>query len=130
MPESGKNKIDLLASKNDLIDRCNEVDPILVKFGGGCRDIEVRIIDTDSGPMVILHILVDCRDAMGANAVNTMAETIAPIVESISNGTVILRIISNLAVHRLARVSAIFSPEEMSESGDDSARGKEIIDGC
>ncbi|MDC1420322.1 hydroxymethylglutaryl-CoA reductase, degradative [Euryarchaeota archaeon] len=124
-----KTKIDLLGSKNDLIDRCNEVDPILVKFGGGCRDIEVRIIETDSGPMVILHILVDCRDAMGANAVNTMAETIAPIVESISNGTVILRIISNLAVHRLARVSAIFSPEEMSESGNDSVRGKEIIDG-
>ena len=62
--------------------------------------------------MLILHLLVDCRDAMGANAVNTMAETIASKVESITGGTVILRIISNLAVHRLARVSAIFTKEK------------------
>ena len=94
----------ILSSKKELIDACNEVDPILVKFGGGCRDVEVRIIDTESGPMVIVHILVDCRDAMGANAVNTMAETIAQRIEELSSGTVILRIISNLAVHRLAKV--------------------------
>ena len=119
----------ILASKEELIQSCNDVDPILVKFGGGCKDVEARIIETDSGPMIIVHILVDCRDAMGANAVNTMAETIAPRIESISGGTVILRIISNLAVHRLARVSATFTPEEMSDSGDDAARGTEVIDG-
>ena len=88
----------ILSSKDELIDACNEVDPILVKFGGGCRDVEVRVIETESGPMVIVHILVDCRDAMGANAVNTMAETIAQRIEELSSGTVILRIISNLAV--------------------------------
>ncbi len=126
-PEASRDAI--LAAKDELIQSCNEVDPILVKFGGGCRDVEARIIDTDSGPMIIVHILVDCRDAMGANAVNTMAETIAPRVESISGGTVILRIISNLAVHRLARVSATFTPEEMSDTGDDYARGTEVIDG-
>ena len=119
----------ILASKEELIQSCNDVDPILVKFGGGCKDVEARIIETDSGPMIIVHILVDCRDAMGANAVNTMAETIAPRIESISGGTVILRIISNLAVHRLARVSATFTPEEMSDSGDDATRGAEVIDG-
>ena len=119
----------ILASKDELIQSCNDVDPILVKFGGGCKDVEARIIETDSGPMIIVHILVDCRDAMGANAVNTMAETIAPRIESISGGTVILRIISNLAVHRLARVSATFTPEEMSDSGDDASRGAEVIDG-
>ena len=119
----------ILASKEELIQSCNDVDPILVKFGGGCKDVEARIIETDSGPMIIVHILVDCRDAMGANAVNTMAETIAPRIESISGGTVILRIISNLAVHRLARVSATFTPEEMSDSGDDASRGAEVIDG-
>jgi len=119
----------ILASKEELIQSCNDVDPILVKFGGGCKDVEARIIETDSGPMIIVHILVDCRDAMGANAVNTMAETIAPRIESISGGTVILRIISNLAVHRLARVSATFTPEEMSDSGDDAARGAEVIEG-
>lgn len=126
-PEASRDAI--LSAKDELIESCNEVDPILVKFGGGCRDVEARIIDTDSGPMIIVHILVDCRDAMGANAVNTMAETIAPRVESISGGTVILRIISNLAVHRLARVSATFTPEEMSDTGDDPVRGAEVIDG-
>ncbi len=119
---------EIIGNKQELIDSCNEVDPILVKFGGGCRDIEARIIETESGPMVIVHILVDCRDAMGANAVNTMAETIAPKIEGMTGGTVILRIISNLAVHRLARVSAVFTPEEMSDKGD-STQGSEVIDG-
>ena len=119
----------ILSASGELIAACNDVDPILVKFGGGCRNIEARIIETGSGPMVIVHILVDCRDAMGANAVNTMAETIAPRIEELSSGTVILRIISNLAVHRLARVSATFTPEEMSDSGDDPGRGSDVIDG-
>ena len=90
-------KAAILEAKDELIGACNDVDPILVKFGGGCKDIEARVIDTQSGPMVIAHILVDCRDAMGANAVNTMAETIAPRIEALTGGTVILRIISNLA---------------------------------
>jgi hydroxymethylglutaryl-CoA reductase len=119
----------ILAAKEELISNCNEVDPILVKFGGGCRDLSARVIETGSGPMVIVHIHVDCRDAMGANAVNTMAETIAPRVEEISGGTVILRIISNLAVLRLARVSAVFTPEEMSNGGKDAQQGSEVIDG-
>ena len=119
----------ILAAKEELISNCNEVDPILVKFGGGCRDLSARVIETGSGPMVIVHIHVDCRDAMGANAVNTMAETIAPRVEEISGGTVILRIISNLAVLRLARVSAVFTPEEMSNGGKDAKQGSEVIDG-
>ena len=127
--DPNRAKEDILTSKEELIQKCNEVDPILVKFGGGCRDIEVRIIDTESGPMVIVHLLVDCRDAMGANAVNTMAETIAPLLQNISNGTPILRIISNLAVHRIARVSATFTPEEMSDKGDDREKGSQIIEG-
>jgi len=125
-PEAARASI--LQNSAELMESCNSVDPILVKFGGGCRDIQARIIETDSGPMVIVHILVDCRDAMGANAVNTMAETIAPKVEGLTGGTVILRIISNLAVHRLARVSAVFTPEEMSGKGD-AAQGSEVIDG-
>ena len=119
----------ILAAKEELVSNCNEVDPILVKFGGGCRDLSARVIETGSGPMVIVHIHVDCRDAMGANAVNTMAETIAPRVEEISGGTVILRIISNLAVLRLARVSAVFTPEEMSDGGKDPKQGSEVIEG-
>jgi hydroxymethylglutaryl-CoA reductase len=119
----------VLSGADELISACNEVDPILVKFGGGCKSLEARVIDTDSGPMLIVHILVDCRDAMGANAVNTMAETIAPTVERITGGTVILRIISNLAVHRLARVSATFTPSEMVNSGETAEEGAKVIDG-
>ena len=126
--DPGAAKASVLENSAELVESCNAVDPILVKFGGGCRDIRARIIETDSGPMVIVHILVDCRDAMGANAVNTMAETIAPKVEGMTGGTVILRIISNLAVHRLARVSAVFSPEEISDKGD-ARQGSEVIDG-
>ena len=126
-PQGAKESV--MSAKDGLISSCNQVDPILVKFGGGCKDIEARVIETGSGPMVIVHLLVDCRDAMGANAVNTMAETIAPKIESITGGTVILRIISNLAVHRLARVNAVFTPEEMSDDGNDPKRGEEVIDG-
>ncbi len=119
----------VLSGADELISACNEVDPILVKFGGGCKGLEARVIDTDSGPMVIVHILVDCRDAMGANAVNTMAETIAPKVERITGGTVILRIISNLAVHRLAKVSATFTPSEMANTGETVEEGAKVIEG-
>ena len=126
-PFAAKNA--LLGAADDLVSDCSEVDPILVKFGGGCKGLEARVIDTNSGPMVIVHLLVDCRDAMGANAVNTMAETIAPKVEAISGGTVILRIISNLAVHRLARVSATFTPEEMANKGEGAEDGAKVIDG-
>ena len=126
-PEAAKMAI--LSAERELIEACNDVDPILVKFGGGCKGVEARIIETGSGPMVIVHILVDCRDAMGANAVNTMAETIAPRIEELSTGTVILRIISNLAVHRLAKVSAVFTPEEMSDNGLDREGGLNVIDG-
>ena len=122
-------KKSILNAANELIAACNEVDPILVKFGGGCKELQARVIDTDSGPMVIVHILVDCRDAMGANAVNTMAETIAPKVEAITGGTVILRIISNLAIHRLARVNATFTPEEMANRGEGAEEGAKVIDG-
>ena len=114
--------------KDEIINLCNSLPSTMIKLGGGCKRIETRIIETMSGPMLILHIIVDCRDAMGANAVNTMAETIAPKIEALSGGTVILRIISNLAIHRLARVSAIFTPEEMSDKGD-PIQGSEVING-
>ncbi|MFQ6136002.1 MAG: hydroxymethylglutaryl-CoA reductase, degradative [Candidatus Hydrothermarchaeales archaeon] len=106
-----KAKEQILAKKDEIIELANEQDPILVKFGGGMKDIEVRVIDTITGAMVITHLIVDCRDAMGANAVNTMAEAVAPLIERITGGRVLLRIISNLAVHRLARAEAVFAKE-------------------
>lgn len=118
-PEEAKAAI--LEKKDEIMDLCNSKDPMLVKYGGGARDVEVRVISTDRGPMVITHILVDCRDAMGANAVNTMAEAVAPLIERVTGGKVYLRIISNLAEHRLARAEAVFDR--------DLIGGEEVVDG-
>lgn len=97
-------RLAILAARDEIVSAANAKDPTLVKFGGGCRDIEVHVFPaTSRGPMVVLHLLVDVRDAMGANTVNTMAEAIAPIVERITGGEVRLRILSNLADLRLAR---------------------------
>ena len=109
------------AAADEIVALANEQDPILVKFGGGCRGIEVRVLDSAVGPMVITHLLVDCRDAMGANAVNTMAEAVAPRLETLTGGRVYLRIISNLAVHRKTRASAIWPAEFLG--------GEEVVDG-
>lgn len=118
-PFAAKEKI--TSKKEEIIDLANEQDPILVKFGGGCKNIEVRVLDSDTGPMVITHLLVDCRDAMGANAVNTMAEAVAPRLETITGGRVCLRIISNLAIYRKTRASAIWPSKFLG--------GKEVVDG-
>ena len=118
----------LAGASEELMALCNSLPSTMVRLGGGCKRIETRTIETLSGPMVILHIVVDCRDAMGANAVNTMAELIAPRVEELTGGRVHLKILSNLAVHRLARIHATFTPEEISNDGT-KANGEAIIQG-
>jgi len=113
-PFSAKFKI--LENKENLMKIANEQDPVLVNLGGGCKNIDVRVLDSNLGPMVIVHLIVDVRDAMGANAVNTMAEAVAPYLESITGGKVYLRILSNLATLRLARAWAKFPKSEISEA--------------
>jgi len=98
-------------NKGEIIRICNEKDPVLVQFGGGVKDVECRVLDTIVGPMLIVHLLVDTLDAMGANAVNTMAEAVAPYLEQITGGRSELRILSNLADHRLVRARAVFQKE-------------------
>ena len=115
-------------SKETLMKICNDRPSTMIKLGGGCKDIELRVLETLSGPMLIMHILVDTRDAMGANAVNTMAELIAPEVEKLTGGRVHLKILSNLAAHRLARVEATFTAEELSDDGS-RENGLEVISG-
>ena len=107
----------ILTAKYELMAMCNSLPSTMIKLGGGCKDIVVRNIDTMSGRILVIHLLVDTRDAMGANAVNTMAELISGKVEEITKGRVHLRILSNLASHRLARVEAKFTPEELSDDG-------------
>ena len=106
-------KMSILESKNTILEKANEQDPILVKLGGGAKDVSADVIDSIIGPMVVTNLLVDCRDAMGANAVNTMAEAVAPLIEEITGGKVNLRIISNLASERLVRSKAIFPKEAL-----------------
>jgi len=112
-----ESKIKILKSKKEIIDIANSCDPTLVKFGGGCKDIEVRKIDES---MMVVHLLVDCRDAMGANAVNTMAEKVKEKIEEITNGNVLLRIISNLAIYRKAYAYATFDK--------DALGGEDVVD--
>lgn len=110
-PEAARSMI--LEKKDEIIRICNEKDPVLVSLGGGVKDVEVRAIETKAGVMVIVHLLVDTGDAMGANAVNTMAEAVAPFIEEITGGTVELRILSNLADHRLVRARATWRKEDI-----------------
>ncbi|MCX8172377.1 MAG: hydroxymethylglutaryl-CoA reductase, degradative [Archaeoglobaceae archaeon] len=118
-PENAR--FEILKNKAEIIEKANECDPILLKVGGGCRDLEVRVLDTICGKMVVVHLLVDVRDAMGANAVNTMCEKVAPIVGRLSEGKPLLRIISNLAIYRIARARAVFKKEVIG--------GEEVVDG-
>lgn len=95
-------------NKQEILDKCNEQDPTLVSFGGGAKDLEVRIVETESGKVLVVHIHVDTKDAMGANAVNTMNEAVAPLLEDLTGGQVVLRILSNLADQRIVRARATF----------------------
>ncbi|HIE33752.1 MAG TPA: hydroxymethylglutaryl-CoA reductase, degradative [Candidatus Altiarchaeales archaeon] len=88
----------ILRNKDRIIEIANEQDEMLVKLGGGARNIETRMVDG----MLIIHLLVDVRDAMGANAVNTMVEAVSPFIEEITMGRIYLRILSNLATKRMA----------------------------
>ncbi len=106
-------RIRILERKAEIGTACDECDPLLVRLGGGFRDLEVRVIEAEGGPMVITHIIVDTRDAMGANTVNTMAERLAPSIEGWTGGKVYLRILSNLADRRLARARATWTAESI-----------------
>ncbi|MEM0470425.1 MAG: hydroxymethylglutaryl-CoA reductase, degradative [Desulfurococcaceae archaeon] len=96
----------ILERKQEILEHAAQQDPTLIKLGGGPRDLEIRIIETSKGPVIVVHLVVDVRDAMGANAVNTMVEAIAPILERITGGQARLRIISNHATRRIVRAWA------------------------
>jgi len=103
----------IIAARGDIL-KLADSKSSLVEFGGGARDLEARVIrDTRVGPMIIVHLLVDVRDAMGANSVNTSCETIAPFLEQLTGGRVVLRILSNLADKRLARAACRVRKEDI-----------------
>jgi len=118
-PQGAKSK--LIRRKDDILAKANAQDPLLVSLGGGAKDLNVKVIDSLKGPMVITELIVNTGDAMGANAVNTMAEAVTPLVEEITGGSVLLRIISNLADRRLVKATAVFEKEAVG--------GEDVVDG-
>ncbi|HKI54840.1 MAG TPA: hydroxymethylglutaryl-CoA reductase, degradative, partial [Anaerolineales bacterium] len=120
-------KLKLYEKKDELIAEADTIDPVLKKFGGGARDLEVRIIeDSPIGGFLVVHLIYDVRDAMGANAVNTACERLAPKIEAITGGKVHLRILSNLADRRVARARCTIPVKDLAF---DDFSGEEVRDG-
>jgi len=125
--DPGRARFDILARKDEILALANRQSSSLLALGGGAQGIEVRSFESSPmGPMLVVHLLIDCRDAMGANAINTMAEAVAPLVEQISGGRAYLRILSNLSDRRLSRARAIVPPSALARDG---IAGEEVIEG-
>ncbi|MCS7260310.1 MAG: hydroxymethylglutaryl-CoA reductase, degradative [Anaerolineae bacterium] len=119
VPNLHQARFELLAHAEELLALANRCDPVLVGLGGGARALEVRLIEQSPvGGMLVVHVIYDTRDAMGANAVNTMCEALAPRVEEITGGRVVLRILSNLADRRLVRVQCTVPAEALTFTAD------------
>ncbi len=117
----------LLEHKDELLQEANLIDPVLINMGGGARDLEIRSIENSPiGPFLVIHLIYDVRDAMGANAVNTACEKLAPRIEALTGGRVHLRILSNLADRRLARASCVIPVKELAF---DTYSGEQVRDG-
>ncbi len=127
LPDMAAAEQALRAHRSEILAEAGEVDPVLVRAGGGPRDIEIRKIESSlCGSFLVLHLILDVRDAMGANAVNTACERIAPLVERITGGRVRLRILSNLADRRLARARCTLPVETLAFEG---WSGEKVRDG-
>jgi len=125
VPDPSAARLRILHEKDALLAAANAKDPVLVKFGGGAKDLEVRILPSPRGTLLVVHLLVDARDAGGMNAVNTMVEALGPEFARLSGGRVVLRIISNLAIHRLARARATFPAAALAT---ETASGAEVVE--
>ncbi len=120
-------RLAILEQKQFLLSEAAAVDPVLQRLGGGPRDLEVRLVsDSAVGPFLVVHLVYDVRDAMGANAVNTACERLAPHLEALSGGRVHLRILSNLADHRLGRARCTIPLDSL---GFDAYRAEDVRDG-
>ncbi|MBU0662662.1 hydroxymethylglutaryl-CoA reductase, degradative [Candidatus Micrarchaeota archaeon] len=112
--ENFAKAIDAIKQKEkELIALANSLDPVLVKHGGGAKELQLREVETARGKMLVVHLLVNCGDAMGANAVNSMAEKLAPEFEALSGGRARLKIISNYALHRTVKASAVWKKDDL-----------------
>lgn len=120
VPDPAGAKHRILSEAEALRDLADAQDAKLLEIGGGVRDLQVRLVESGQNTYVVVHLTVDVGDAMGANAVNTMAEALAGRVEQIAGGRVILRILSNLADKRISRAHAVIANDNL--GGSDVAR--------
>ena len=111
VPDFNNAKAKILENKDRILKIANNQDPMLNELGGGALNLEIRELNTRKGKMLIIHLLVNVLDAMGANVVNTMAEAVSPYIEEITEGKIYLRILSNLATHRVAKSRATFDKD-------------------
>ena len=121
IPDIEYAKRQILDNKDQILKIANDQDPLLNELGGGALDLEIRDLDTKRGKMLIIHLLVNVLDAMGANIVNTMAEAVSPYIEEVTEGKIYLRILSNLATHRIAKSKATFDKDLLG--------GPEVVEG-
>ncbi len=127
LDDASSARLKIYEHKAELLAEADTIDPILKKLGGGARDLEVRLIaDSPVGEFLVVHLIYDVRDAMGANAVNTACERLAPRLEAITRGRVHLRILSNLADRRLARARCTIPVDELAF---DNYSGEQVRDG-
>lgn len=127
VPDAEAARTNILAQRDEILTVANAQSTALVKLGGGAEDIEVHAFaDSPTGPLLIVHLIVDCLDAMGANAINSMAEAVAPLLERLSGGRAYLRILSNLTDRRLAKATATLTPEALARP---DMSGEAVIDG-
>jgi hydroxymethylglutaryl-CoA reductase len=128
VPHVAKAQSAILQRKEEILNLANSLHPKMVARGGGAKDLEVHLHPSEytKGDMLVVHLLVDTRDAMGANLVNTMCEGVASLVENITGGKVFLRILSNLADRSLARAKCVIPTELLARGGFD---GEQVRDG-
>ncbi|MFW2404576.1 MAG: hydroxymethylglutaryl-CoA reductase, degradative, partial [Gammaproteobacteria bacterium] len=129
IPDMASAKAAVLARKQEIIDLANSFHPRMVARGGGAVDLELASYPLQSmdGEMLVVHLLVDTRDAMGANLINGMCEGVAPLIESITEGSVFLRILSNLADRALATAEVTLTTEQLAGKGYDGERVRDGI---
>jgi hydroxymethylglutaryl-CoA reductase len=127
VPDLDAAKKQLLEHKRKLLAEADQVDPVITHHGGGARDIEIRILEeTPVGSMMIIHLIIDTRDAMGANIANSMAEALTPLITELTSGRVHLRIISNLADRRLVHARCTIAADDLAF---DPFSGERVRDG-
>ena len=107
----------IIGASHDILNLANEQSNTLSKLGKGAKEISCKDIETDSGHMLIVELLIDVGDAMGANVTNTMCEAVAPMIEKLSGGKTLLRILSNYSTKRMVRASAVFDKDDIGGEG-------------